>query len=161
MEADLKVARAGQKSGDEKNQEIERLHKELETKNEIITKLQADTDEQQRKLAKLRGSESETLRLKAMTEKDRNSIDALEREVAQLRDALGRQKQKGGGDDDGRAELEAKLKERDNSVTRLMGTVKEHETTIKKLSESVESWKRKYEFLSTDAPDAYKTAAKQ
>jgi hypothetical protein len=42
-----------------------------------------------------------------------------------------------------------------------MGTVKEHEATIKKLSESVESWKRKYEFLSTDAPDAYKTAAKQ
>ena len=162
LEADLKVARAGQKSGDEKTQEIERLHKELETKNEVIAKLQADTDEQQRKLAKLRGSESETLRLKAMNEKDRSAIDALEREVAQLRDALSRQSQKDGSDDnEGRVDLEAKLKERDNSVTRLMGTVKEHEATIKKLSDSVESWKRKYEFLATDAPDAYQTAVKK
>jgi hypothetical protein len=39
--------------------------------------------------------------------------------------------------------------------------VKEHEATIKKLSESVESWKRKYQFLATDAPDAYKTAAEK
>ena len=159
LEADLKLARASQKTGDEKTQEIERLQKELETKNEVITKLQADTDEQQRKLAKLRGSESETLRLKAMNEQDRSAIDALEREVAQLRDALSRQKPQDG--DDGRADLEAKLKERDNSVTRLMGTIKEHEVTIRKLSESADSWKRKYEFLSTEAPDAYKTAAEK
>ena len=97
-----------------------------------------------------------------MNEKDRSAIDALEREVAQLRDALSRQSQKDGSDDnEGRVDLEAKLKERDNSVTRLMGTVKEHEATIKKLSDSVESWKRKYEFLATDAPDAYQTAVKK
>ncbi len=46
-------------------------------------------------------------------------------------------------------------------MTRLMGTIKEHETTIKKLTESAESWKRKYQFLATDQPDAYKNAAEK
>ena len=61
----------------------------------------------------------------------------------------------------GSPELEAKLKEREQSVTRLMGTIKEHEATIKKLTESSESWKRKYQFLATDSPEAYKTAAEK
>ncbi|HET8698580.1 MAG TPA: hypothetical protein VFO94_13890, partial [Gammaproteobacteria bacterium] len=59
------------------------------------------------------------------------------------------------------SDLEAKLKERDNTVTRLMGTIKELEGTVKKLTESAESWKRKYNFLATDSPDAYKTAAEK
>jgi chromosome segregation ATPase len=161
LEADLKAARAGQRSGDEKSQEIERLHKELETKTEVITQLQADVDDLQRKLAKLRGSEGETMRLKAMTEKDRSAMDAMEREITQLREALSRQGAEpapSGGDT---AELEAKLKERDNSLTRLMGTIKEHEGTIKKLSESADSWKRKYQFLASDSPDGYKSAAEK
>jgi chromosome segregation ATPase len=158
LEADLKGARASQKSGGEKSQEIERLHKELETKTQVITQLQADVDDLQRKLAKLRGSESETMRLKAMTEKDRSAMDAMEREIAQLREALSRQD---AGPTGGNADLEAKLKERENSVTRLMGTIKEHEAAIKKLTESAESWKRKYQFLSSDTPDAYKSAAEK
>ena len=55
------------------------------------------------------------------------------------------------------AELESKLRDREQTLTRLMGTIKEHEATIKKLTESAESWKRKYQFLSSDSPDAYKT----
>ena len=123
---------------------------------------QADDDEQQRKLAKLRGSESETVRLKALTEKDRGEIDALQREITQLREALARQSASAASAASGNnADLEAKLKERENSVTRLMGTIKEHETTIKKLTESADSWKRKYQFLATDQPDAYKNAAEK
>jgi chromosome segregation ATPase len=167
LEADLKTAKVMHKSGDEKGAEIGRLHKELEdknkeleTKNQVVRQLQADADEQQRKLAKLRGSESETMRLRAISEKDRGSIDALEREITQLREALTRQGNGAAGSHDN-AGLEAKLKERDSAVTRLMGTVKEHEATIKKLNESAESWKRKYQFLSTDAPDAYKAAAEK
>ena len=110
----------------------------------------------QRKLAKLRGSEGETVRLKAATEKDRTEIDALEREVAQLREALARQSSGSGAGADS-AELESKLRDREQTLTRLMGTIKEHEATIKKLTESTESWKRKYQFLSSDSPDAYKT----
>ncbi len=154
LEADLKAARMSHKSGDDKHQELDRLTKELEQKNQIIARLQADADEQQRKLSKLRGSESETMRLKALTEKDRGEIEVLQREITQLREALARQTAAAQNSD-----LEAKLKERENSVTRLMGTIKEHETTIKKLNESAESWKRKYQFLATDQPDAYKNAA--
>ena len=162
LEADLKTARLLHKSDDEKHREMERLLKELQTKKQVIEQLQSDTDEQQRKLAKLRGSESETVRLKALTEKDRSEIDTLQREIAQLPEALVRQ---GGGNGtaaaDDSADLHAKLKERENSVTRLMGTIKEHEATIKKLNESAESWKRKYQFLATDSPDAYKIAAEK
>jgi hypothetical protein len=39
-----------------------------------------------------------------------------------------------------------------------MGTIKEHEATIKKINESAEGWKRKYQFLAADAPEAYKSA---
>ena len=158
LENDLKAARSLAKSGDEKNHEIERLNKELETKTKVITQLQADVDDLQRKLAKLRGSEGETMRLKAETEKDRGEIDALEREVAQLREALSRQSS-GSGAGAAPAELESKLREREQTLTRLMGTIKEHETTIKKLTDSAESWKRKYQFLSSDSPDAYKNSA--
>jgi chromosome segregation ATPase len=160
LENDLKAARAMAKSGDEKNHEIERLHKELDLKTKAFAQLEADADEQQRKLAKLRGSESETMRLKAVSEKDRSSIDALEREIAQLREALARQSS-GSGAGASSAELESKLRDREQSVTRLMGTIKEHEATIKKLNDSAESWKRKYQFLASDSPDAYKTVAEK
>jgi len=161
LEADLKAARLMQKGGEERNHEMELLIKELEAKNQVITQLQTDTDEQQRKLSKLRGSESETVRLKALTEKDRSEIEALQREVAQLREALVRQSSGATTSNDNQSELEAKLRERENSVTRLMGTIKEHEATIKKLNEAAEGWKRKYQFLATDSPDAYKAAAEK
>jgi capsule polysaccharide export protein KpsE/RkpR len=162
LEADLKKAKLSHKAGDDKHHEIERLAKELETKNQIIAKLQSDTDEQQRKLSKLRGSESETVRLKAVTEKDRGEIDALQREITQLRETLARQTAAVTAQASGNnAELEAKLKERETSLTRLMGTIKEHEAAIKKLTESADSWKRKYQFLASDQPDAYKSAAEK
>ena len=165
LEADLKTAKLHHKpgAGDDKGAgEVERLTQELATKNALITRLQADSDDQQKKLAKLRGSESETMRLKAVTDKDRNEIDALQREVNQLREALARQAasaatQASGGN----ADLEAKLKEREQSVTRLMGTIKDHEATIKKLTESSDSWKRKYQFLASDSPDSHKNAVEK
>lgn len=156
LEADLKTARLTQKAGSEQNDDIARLTKELEAKNQVISQLQADTDDQQRKLAKLRGSESETVRLKALTEKDRSEIDALQREIAQLREALAHQSEVAAASGNN-ADLEARLKERENSLNRLMGTIKEHEATIKKLTESADSWKRKYQFLASDQPDAYKS----
>jgi chromosome segregation ATPase len=157
LETDLKTAKLSHKPGDDKHHEIERLTKELETKNQVIAALEADTDDQQRKLSKLRGSESETVRLKAVTEKDRSEIDALQREITQLRETLARQSATAPATGNN-AELEAKLKERENSLTRLMGTIKEQESAIKKLTEASDSWKRKYQFLASDQPDAYKSA---
>ena len=159
LEGELKNARlAHHKGDDDASKQIERLRTELETKNQIIARLQEDTDEQQRKLGKLRGSESETMRLKAMTEKDRGEIDALQREISTLREALARQNAAAAASGSDNPELAAMLKERDQTVTRLMGTIKEHEATIKKVNESAEGWKRKYQFLAADAPEAYKSA---
>jgi chromosome segregation ATPase len=154
LEADLKTARLAQKAGSDQHGELEKLTKELEAKNQVIEQLQVADAEQRKKLAKLRGRESETTRLKAVTEKDRAEIEGLQREVAELRETLTRQKAAANNN-----ELETKLKERENSIARLMGTIKEHEATIKKLTESGESWKRKYQFLATDQPDAYKHQA--
>jgi chromosome segregation ATPase len=156
-------AKAAAESKSGKTQEVEKLMKELEAKNQTIAELQVYADEQQKKVARLRSSESETMRLKALTEKGRGEVEALTTEVTQLREALA-----AAPPPDQHAELEAKvgafeskLKERENGIARLMATVKEHEATIKRLTESSESWKRKYQFLATDQPDAYKNAAEK
>jgi chromosome segregation ATPase len=156
LETDLKVAKAAHSARDTVAAELEDLRKELAAKNELITKLEADADEQQRKLSKLRGSESETMRLKAVEEKDKNLIEALEREAAQLREALkSLESQPAGSDGAQQSDLNAKLKERDGSITRLMATLREKDAEIGKLKDSVAQWKKKYEFLSTEAPSAY------
>jgi hypothetical protein len=171
LEADLKAARLAQKAAESKTvesrtgktQELEKLTKELEAKNQTIAELQVYADEQQKKVARLRSSESETLRLKAITEKGRGEIEQLTSEVTQLREALAIAPPA-----DQHAELEAKvtaleakLKERENGVARLMATIKEHEATIKRLTESSESWKRKYNFLASDQPDSHQNAAEK
>jgi chromosome segregation ATPase len=157
LENDLKVAKASHQSRDSAATELEEIRKELAAKNELIAKLENDADDQQRKLSKLRGSESETMRLKAIEEKDKSLIDALEREVVQLREALKRQDSAASTESDGAdlGDLSAKLKERDGSINRLMATLKEKDGEIGRLKESVAQWKKKYEFLSTEAPSAY------
>ena len=160
LEAELKTGRlAHHKGNDDSSQQIAQLRAELETKSQIITKLQEDADDQVRKLGKLRGTESETVRLRALTEKDRSEIDTLQREITQLREALAHQNAAATASGSDNPQLAAMLKEREQTVTRLMGTIKEHEATIKKLNESAEGWKRKYQFLAADEPDAYKSAA--
>jgi chromosome segregation ATPase len=156
LENDLKVAKANHQARDNASTELEELRKELATKSEHIAKLENDADDQQRKLSKLRGSESETMRLKAIEEKDKNLIDALEREVSQLREALkGQDSASAGAEPAEQSDLSAKLKERDGSINRLMATLKEKDNEIGKLKESIAQWKKKYEFLSTEAPSAY------
>jgi chromosome segregation ATPase len=157
LENDLKAAKAMQHSRDNQATALEELRNELVTRNEIIARLEADADDQQRKLSKLRGSESETMRLKSIEEKDKSLIDALQREISQLREALARRDQEGASNDGTQGDLSGKIKERDSSIARLMGTVKEQETQIGKLKEAVDQWKKKYQFLSTEAPDAYQS----
>ena len=150
LEQELKESKGFQRNLEKKDSEVEDLRSELETKNQVITGLQSDVDEQQKKLAKLRGSDSETMRLKVGATKDRTMIDAMEREIGQLREALTRQAEgsTGRGDADDR-ELQAKLKEREDSVTRLLGAVKESEAKIAELTEAVDLWKRRCESRET------------
>ena len=180
LEKELKDSKGKLRDLEKKDSELESLREELEAKNNIISGLQSDVDEQQKKLAKLRGSDSETMRLKAGAAKDKTMIDAMEREISHLREALTRQaqgdsEQADSGDSSNDSELQAKLKEREDSVTRLLGAVKENEAKIAELTEAVEEWKSKYDnassssqnsegyksaaekFLETEAPEAYKT----
>lgn len=141
LENELKTTKAFKREAEEKQSEAAQLQEELETKNSIIERLQSDLDDQQRKLAKLRGSDSETMRLKAVTEKDRSTIDILERENAELRAMIesaeqARPENGGAMSDDREMELQAKIAE---------------------LTEAVGKWKKKYEFLATEAPAAYQT----
>ena len=162
LEGDLKAAKVMSRSSEDHATELEQLKQELDVKNQAIERLEADADEQQRKLAKLRGSESETMRLKGLAAKDHSKIDALEREIAQLREALTRKESQDGTAGEGSdSDLIDKLKERDSSIARLMGTVKEQETTLAELRESLAKWKKKYEFLSTEPPSAYQSVAEK
>ncbi len=76
-------------------------------------------------------------------------IDALERELAELRTQLEAitvsTEESPGADEDRDNELSARLEQ--------------SEAKIQELTEEADSWKRKYEFLSTDAPAAYQTQA--
>lgn len=156
LEDELKQAKAARQVNENRESEMTALREQLESKQAMIEQLEADVDEQQRKLSKLRGSESETQRLKILSDKDRNLIKSLERENAQLREALTQKEKDDGTAGEGSAsDLIAKLKERDSSIAQLMGTVKEQETTIAELSESVEQWKKKYEFVSAAPLPAY------
>jgi hypothetical protein len=42
-----------------------------------------------------------------------------------------------------------------------MSTVKDKDAEIAKLKESAAHWKKKYEFLSTEAPDAYQSVVEK
>ncbi|MBN1237259.1 MAG: hypothetical protein JXB36_02095 [Gammaproteobacteria bacterium] len=126
LESELKAAKAQVQAGSDRQSEIDardaelaQLKRELESKSDIISRLQEDADEQQRKLAKLRSHETETLQQQALSVQSRDRIEALEREVEELKAA--------------NAEL----------------------------TQSVDSWRRKCEFLSAEAPTAYRTAAEK
>jgi chromosome segregation ATPase len=140
LEEDLKTARVFKRDAEEKHGEVAQLHEELETKSTIISRLQADIDDQQRKLAKLRGSDSETMRLRAVKEQDRSKIEILERENAELR-----------------AMLESLEQSKPSGTEPSNEREQELQAKIRELTEAVSTWKRKYEFLSTEAPAAYQT----
>ena len=92
-------------------------------------------------------------------DKNRLIIDALEREVAELRGKLADWppgNSAGPADPAGAADAAGKAK--DNS-RELKAKLKQSAEKIRKLTEVANAWKRKYEFLSTDAPEAYQTQA--
>lgn len=81
----------------------------------------------------------------ADSDNKQSMIDALEGEVAKLREQLAAQANaagnSAGADQDVPSEISEKLEQ--------------SEAKIKQLTELANAWKRKYEFLTTDAPEAY------
>ncbi len=129
---------------------ISSLEEELQMAKVVQLDLTNKTTEAQVEMTQQQKAGSEMLALNQDDrENDRLVIDALEREVAELREALVAQAnaaaEASGNDNDGSSELRDKLK---------MSAAK-----IQKLTEVANAWKRKYEFLSTDAPAAYQTQA--
>lgn len=127
---------------------ISSLEEELQMAKVVQLDLTNKTTEAQTEMTQQQKAGSEMLALNQDDlENDRLVIDALEREVAELREALVAQANASAetSGNDGSSELRDKLK---------MSAAK-----IQKLTEVANAWKRKYEFLSTDAPVAYQTQA--
>ncbi len=146
----------------ESNSHIEGLERQVGSQAEVIKSL-----EEELKVAKLLQSDlsNKTVEAKqiidqkqealdtvaadsaAGRESDRLMIDALEKELAQLRKRLSEKS----------ALVKADGKQRSNADQ--SEAIKALETKITELNEEAATWKRKYEFLSTEAPDAYQNQA--
>jgi len=165
LEKDLANVRASRQSAENQTRELDELKASLGIKDATIERLKADLDDQQKQLGKLRGSESETVRLKAVQERDHDLIGELEKEIKDLnetvnrqREELDRQKQTVEGSTpspDASAQSGAEIRKRDAQISDLKRANKDHEKEIKQLKEAVSGWQKKYEFLSAEPPSAY------
>jgi predicted nuclease with TOPRIM domain len=104
---------------------------------------------------------------------DRSMITAVELEVADLRDQLEAQanaaKKSADTNKEDLSELNEKLEQsqaeiqkltKDNDDLNELGEkLEQSQAENQKLTELAKTWKRKYKFLSTDAPEAYQTQA--
>jgi len=160
LENELSAVKASRQSAENQNRELNELKATLEIRNETIAKLEADLDDQQKQLGKLRGSESETMRLKAVQMKDQTLIDELQAEIDGLRAELAQQQKIAeGGAESAATAATAEIRKRDAQLSDLKRTIKDQEKEIAKLNEAVSGWQKKYEFLSTEAPSAYQSVA--
>jgi chromosome segregation ATPase len=160
LESELNAAKAARQTTENQHKELAELKTMLETRNATIAKLEAALDDQQKQLGKLRGSESETLRLKAVQEQDQSMIDDLQLRVDSLTaELLKQQKLAEGGAENAAQASGAEIRKRESQISDLKRSIKDQEREIAKLNEAVTGWQKKYEFLSTEPPSAYQSAA--
>ncbi len=155
LESELKAAKAAQRAREDETTELNELREAVEQKDEVIAEQQRDIEDQAQKLTRLRGSENETKRLEALAEQDKKRIEKLEREITQLREMLS----SGGSDQTGAGDLAGKLEQHEESIAGLASPLEAKDAPRVALSESGGEHERKYEFVSTDARDGYKSAA--
>ncbi len=159
LEAELKIAKAGRRAADgeqAEGDESAELRGLLEKKDAVIAELEKDLEDQSRKISKLRGSENETTRLKSLAENDKVEIEKLKGEITQLREQLAAGSPQSGADAGG---LTGKLGQHEQAIDELKNTIDEKDARIAELAETAREWKRKYEFLAAEEPEAYKPAA--
>jgi chromosome segregation ATPase len=160
LESDLSAAKAARQTTENQSKELTELKATLETRNETISRLEAELDEQQKQLGRLRGSESETMRLKAVKQQDQSMIDELQSQIDSLTAELAQQqKMAAGGAQDAAAASGAEIRKRDSQISDLKRSIKDQEKEITRLNEAVAGWQKKYEFLTTEPPSAYQSAA--
>ncbi len=150
LETQLEEARAAARDQAQRETEIERLAETLETKNTFIGTLQKEFDEHQKNATKLRKARLEISQLNDAAKVDQKHIDALTRKNDELRQAKII------------AESNAALSvnEHNETIRRLSATIKEYEKTIATLSEAVEHWKRKHDFLAAESPFGYEPVSR-
>ncbi len=125
---------------------IESLEEELKLSKVVQTDLGIKTAEAQSELDKRQQSlDSAAADSHADRESARLMIDALEQEVAELRGRLSARRD--GTEHSADASPEASGE--------LSAKFEQFEAKVRELTDEAESWKRKYEFLRTDAPAAY------
>ena len=136
LEDDLQTARVLQLDFTNKTTEA---HNEVSEQQKLYDKLEAASEDDK--------------------EKSRLIIEAFEREVAELRGKLADSPPgNSAGPADAEYAADAAGKDKGNS-RELKAKLKQSAVKIRKLTEVANAWKRKYEFLSADAPEAYQTQA--
>lgn len=176
-EANASAKNASQRSQDtviskkeitESRERISELKERVNTQAELITSLENDlqlskliqrdlsnktADAQTEARLELTQQQKVSNKLLASSqndqEKNRLIIEALEREITELRNKLATEAKADGnsaGTDQGPS-------------SKLIEKLEKSEAKIRKLTEVAKAWKRKYDFLTTDAPAAYQTQA--
>jgi chromosome segregation ATPase len=155
-----KDATLNQKRLSDSNLQVSKLDERAESQAELINSLEEElqlskviqtdlsqkiVDAQNELSGQQKAIDEVSAAAHADRENDRLMIDALERETATLRDKLANQS--------------ASSEETDASGGELSAEVEIRDAKIQELTEEMASWKRKYEFLAADAPEAYQTQA--
>ena len=176
-EANASAKNASQRSQDtviskkeitESRERISELKERVNTQAELITSLENDlqlsklihrdlsnktADAQTEARLELTQQQKVSNKLLASSQNDQEKncliIEALEREITELRNKLATEAKADGnsaGTDQGPS-------------SKLIEKLEKSEAKIRKLTEVAKAWKRKYDFLTTDAPAAYQTQA--
>ena len=136
LEDDLQTARVLQLDFTNKTTEA---HKEVSEQQKLYDKLEAASEDDK--------------------EKSRLIIEAFEREVAELRGKLADSPPGNSAGPAGPADPAGAAGKGKDDSKELRAKLKQSAVKIRKLTEVANAWKRKFEFLSTDAPEAYQTQA--
>lgn len=129
---------------------INELEKRIEAQVEIIQTLEDElkTAKAMQQVRADYGAEVE--RLRAEVTKLRSELDAKNKIVERLENDADEQQRK-----------LAKLRGTESETLRLKTQIKEQEAAIATLTEEVDGWKRKYEFMASDSSPPYRSAAEK
>lgn len=134
----------------------ERLDAQARVADELESELEAARAARQTAENRVR----QLTELKSEAEQDKSLIDDLQLQVDSLKEELSRRPEAPEGDAPGATGAStADIRKRDAQIADLKRTVKDLEKEIARLRETAEGWQKKYEFLSTDSPSAYQSAA--